>query len=679
MTKGKRDKNKEQHREEYLEGKLLKAHRDYYNGDECEFTDKEYESLKRRYLSLCTQNASTPNPDIVERVGAAVDTSVDKVAHTSPMLSLDNVFSEDELRDWVLKCRETLGKDSHFSVEPKYDGLAVEAVYIAGKLTRLSTRGDGVTGESVLYNAGTVDGLPTFLHRKARDLPRVVTIRGEVVMTAKDMKEENHLRVQQGSRPYSNTRNAAAGALRRSNSESPLTFYPYEMSPPVGDSYTDTIKETYELLGLGARYVDMYLPTIGEYSRDLDVSRPLEDDATVPLDGYVIKVTPLVDQISLGKTTRVPRWAIALKFEEIEETAEVLSVIWQVGRTGAISPVARLTPTPVSGVTVTRATLANLHVLKTKGIMVGAIVGLQRAGGVVPEITRVIDYPEDAAEVVIPTVCPSCGGGVSTLPSADGKVEKMHLVCSTGIACPARATGELLKLTSRPVLNVLGIGKVAADKLTGAPWWVDAYSIFTCDLGKLTERGIGHADAVKILANLEKATNTDLAKFILALGIDHVGKSLSPKVAEHFQNLEEFTHATVSDLLEVSDLGEEIAESIVAFFKSDFGKRRLDGLITAGLSYGFKGIVRATDTPLYGKSVCITGKFYKNREEIADDLKKMGATVTSNVSAKTWGIVLGEKPSAAKVAKANKLSTVSFTFGPPEGHDGMWDTVKLMG
>jgi DNA ligase (NAD+) len=641
-----------------LRAAIEEANYRYYALDAPTISDAEYDRLFRELQDLEALHPELATPDSpTQRIGTAPLDSFGTVRHRVPMLSLNNAFAADEVEAFDRRAREGLGAaDVEYACEPKFDGLAISLAYERGVFVQGATRGDGYEGEDVTPNLRTVKSIP--LRLRAERGPRLLEVRGEVIIYRRDFERLNARQREKGEKEFANPRNAAAGSLRQLDSRvtagRPLRFFAYGLGDSAGLRVPDTQARLLDLLA------ELGLPVCAErrtvqgvtgllgYYRELEAKR-----AKLPydIDGVVYKVNRLADQERLGFVARAPRFAVAHKFPAEEATTELLAIDVQVGRTGAITPVARLKPVFVGGVTVTNATLHNEDELHRKDIRVGDTVVVRRAGDVIPEVVRAIPGSRKAHAPLFhaPKKCPVCGSEVVRLP--DEAVAR----CTGGLFCPAQRKQALLHFASRRAMDIEGLGDKLVDQLVDAGLVktpADLYAIALEQLAGL-ER-MGEKSAQNVLEALERSKRTTLARFIYALGIRNVGEATARDLAGHFGALEPLMSATDEALQEVPDVGPVVALSIRGFFGERHNRDVIALLRRRGVHWE-EGRPRAPAGRLAGKTFVLTGTLAgMTREDATALIESRGGKVTGSVSKKTDYVVVGAEP-GSKLAKAESL------------------------
>ena len=641
---------------ESLRRKIEEHNRRYYILDDPSIPDAEYDRLFRRLQEIEAQYPELAVADSPsQRVGASPVSNFAEVTHRTPMLSLNNAFSEDEVRGFDERVCKTLGvKSVEYAVEPKFDGLAISLTYRNGVFVQGATRGDGATGEDVTPNLRTVHSIPLSLPKSANI--QEIEVRGEVLMFRRDFEKLNERQRAAGEKEFVNPRNAAAGSLRqfdsRITSQRPLRFFAYgtgeaDFSSRAHSEVLDSLAE----LGFpvaAERSTVTGMAGLLEYFARIGALR-----ANLPyaIDGVVYKVNRLDWQRQLGFVSRAPRFAIAHKFPAEEELTQVLGIDVQVGRTGAITPVARLKPVFVGGVTVTNATLHNEDELRRKDVRIGDTVIVRRAGDVIPEVVSVLldKRPGGAKLFSMPAKCPVCGSAVVKAP--DEAVAR----CSGGLYCPAQRKQALLHFASRRAMDIEGLGEKLVDQLVDAGLVHNPADLYKLQLSQVSalERMAGKS-AANVLAALAASRQTTLQRFIYALGIRNVGESTARDLAAHFGNLDRIIAATLEELESVPDVGPVVAKSIRQFFDEPHNLKVIRELRAAGVAWP-EGEPRRVSPPGQPKTFVLTGSLETmTRDEARAMIEGKGHKVSGSVSKKTDYVVAGED-SGTKLAKASQL------------------------
>ncbi|WP_199541533.1 NAD-dependent DNA ligase LigA [Paraburkholderia kururiensis] len=645
----------------WLRNELERANYAYYVLDQPELPDAEYD---RMFVEL--QQIEAEHPDLItpesptQRVGGEVASGFEPVVHDAPMLSLNNGFEDEDIVAFDRRVCETLDvAHVDYACELKFDGLAISLRYVDGQFVQAATRGDGTTGENVTENVRTIRSIP--LKLKGKRVPRVLDVRGEVLMFRRDFERLNERQREAGQREFANPRNAAAGSLRqldtRITAHRPLSFFAYGIGVLDGMEMPATHSELLDW------YVDLGLPVNSErrvvpgaegllgFFRAIGEKR---DNLPYDIDGVVYKVNRRDQQDTLGFVSRAPRFALAHKFPAQEALTKLLAIDVQVGRTGAITPVARLEPVFVGGVTVTNATLHNEDEVRRKDIHIGDTVVVRRAGDVIPEVVSVVldRRPANARAFVMPTHCPVCGSRIERLP--DEAIAR----CTGGLFCPAQRKQALWHFAQRRAMDIDGLGEKVIDQLVEQNLVRTPADLFSLGFSTLAALDrFADKSAQNLLDSLEKAKKTTLARFLYALGIRHVGESTAKDLAKHFGSLEPVMNASVEELLEVNDVGPVVAESIHQFFAEEHNRTVIEQLRAPGRVTWAEGppAPRAPQGMLAGKTVVLTGTLPTlTREAAKEMLEAAGAKVAGSVSKKTDYVVAGAD-AGSKLAKAEEL------------------------
>jgi len=631
----------------------------YHALDDPEVPDAEYDRLMLELRALELEFPQLQVPDSpTMRVGAAPISAFGAVKHRVAMLSLDNAFSDDEVRDFDRRIRERLSQTGaiRYSAEPKLDGLAISARYENGVFVQGATRGDGETGEDVTQNLRTIKALP--LKLRGGNVPRVLEVRGEVFMPFKGFKRFNEEAAARGEKSLINPRNAAAGSLRqldpRMTAARPLDLFIDGIGSSEGGELPRRHSETLqELRRLGFKIcpqstVVESIEGCLEYYREMGAARP---SLAYQIDGVVYKVDDVELQRKLGFISRAPRWAIAHKFPAEEALSVVRGIEFQVGRTGALTPVARLEPTFVGGVTVSNATLHNMDELTRKDVRVGDTVVIRRAGDVIPEVARVLPERRIAGAqlVTLPSVCPVCGSPV--VREADQAVAR----CSGGRICAAQRKGEIQHFASRRAMDIQGLGDKLVEQLVDGNWTrtpADLFSLHTDQLAAL-ER-MGEKSAQKLQSAIESAKHTTLPRFLYALGIRDVGEATALALAQYFPQLAELRRASEEEIQRVPDVGPVVAKQVAAYFHDADNAAVVDRLLGAGITWPPPAPVGASAAQR-DKTFVLTGTLQSlTRDEATEAIVQRGGKVSGSVSKKTDYVVAGAE-AGSKLKKAEQL------------------------
>lgn len=632
----------------------------YYVLDDPEIPDSEFDRLLRELLVIEQTFPELLRIDSpTQRVGVAPAGKFEEALHLQPMLSLGNAFTEQELLDFDRRAGEGLGLAEviQYSAEPKLDGVAVNLLYEHGVLVRASTRGDGARGEDVTLNVRTIPTVP--LRFFGAGYPTTVEIRGEIFMPLQSFFSLNKRINSEGGKLFVNPRNAAAGSLRQLDSRvtaaRPLTMFAYGVGAWEGDSKPDSHFETLGALRKWGFAIspDVRLVTGAKgcqiYYRQMQETRP---NLPYEIDGVVFKVDSVAQQDELGFVARAPRWAIAYKFPSQEELTIIRDVEFQVGRTGALTPVARLEPVFVGGVTVSNATLHNMDEIERKDIRIGDTVFVRRAGDVIPEVVRVLTErrPSDAELIQLPARCPVCQSEVERVPG------EAIARCVGGLYCKAQRKEALVHFASRTALDIEGLGSKLAEQLVDVDLVNSPADIFDLSVEQLCglER-MGTKSAENLVAAIAKSKATTLPKLVYSLGIRGVGESTAKALARYFRSLEALMEANEESLQNVPDVGPIVAGNLLRFFSEPHNREVISRLLAQGLKWKEMAQVQADENPFAGKTVVITGTLaHMSRDEAKEMLESMGARVTASVSKKTDFVLAGENP-GSKVERARAL------------------------
>lgn len=636
----------------------------YYVLDDPSVSDAEYDALFHELVALEEANPSLRTEDSpTQRIGSAPLDSFDSVVHALPMLSLGNAFSAEDLADFDRQVTERLDAADTITyvAEPKLDGLAVSLRYEHGKLVQGATRGDGKSGENVTANLRTITSIPLIL--RGESIPDVLEVRGEVFMTRAAFEANNKRLHEEGRKLFVNPRNAAAGGLRQLDSKKTamrkLSIYCYSLGEVIGGEVPDTQydlltwlqsfgfptnPETKRCAGHAACYA--YYESLAKKRASLSYD----------IDGVVFKVDELRLQLELGHRARAPRWAIAQKFPAEEASTQLLEVDWQIGRTGALTPVARLEPVFVGGVTVTNATLHNIDEIERKDVRVGDTVIVRRAGDVIPEIARVVleSRKRGAGKVRLPSTCPVCA---SPILRADGDVVAR---CSGGLVCGAQLREGIKHFASRRAMDIDGLGDKLVEQLADAGLlnsYADIFSLSVEQVAQLPR--LAEKSAQNLINAIATAKNTTLARFLFALGIREVGETTAASLAAHFKTLDALMAANDEQLQSVNDVGPVAAASVHAFFSESNNVDMVLSMINAGVSFPAPDAAESAATEveqtLTGNTYVLTGTLEDmTRDEAKALLQQLGAKVSGSVSKKTTALIAGEK-AGSKLTKAESL------------------------
>lgn len=634
----------------------------YHVMDTPEIPDAEYDRLMRELRELEAQHPDLITPDSpTQRVGAAPLASFSQVRHEVPMLSLDNVFDEESFLAFNKRVQDRLksSDDLIYCCELKLDGLAVSILYENGVLVQAATRGDGTTGEDITANVRTIRAIP--LRLRGDNIPQRLEVRGEVFLPQAGFEKINEEARRTGGKVFANPRNAAAGSLRqldpRITAKRPLTFFCYGVGALTGGELPESHSGRLQQFKAWGLPVSDWVTLCHTPEEVLTYYRKVEEDRPnlgFDIDGVVIKVDSLALQEQLGFVARAPRWAVAFKFPAQEQMTFVRDVEFQVGRTGAITPVARLEPVHVAGVLVSNATLHNADEIERLGLRIGDKVVIRRAGDVIPQVVNVVlsDRPEETREIVFPTHCPVCNSDVERV---EGEAVTR---CTGGLICGAQRKEALKHFVSRRALDVEGMGDKIIDQLVEKEYVHTPADLFRLTAGKLTGLDrMGPKSAQNVVNALEKSKATTFARFLYALGIREVGEATAAGLAAYFATIEALEQATIEELQKVPDVGIVVATHVFHFFAEENNRDVIAQLRAEGVNWPAPVVVNAEeiDSPFAGKTVVLTGSLSQlSRDDAKARLMALGAKVAGSVSKKTDLVIAGEA-AGSKLAKAQEL------------------------
>lgn len=630
----------------------------YYVLDDPEISDSEYDRLLRELQELEKEFPELITPDSpTQRVGAPPLAAFQSVSHTIPMLSLDNAFGEDETREFDARVKRLLGstKNIEYVVEPKIDGVAIELVYENGIFSVGSTRGDGYTGEVITQNLKTIKSIPLRLISKELAIPERLEVRGEVYYSTSAFVKLNREREAKGEPTFANPRNAAAGSLRQLDSnitaQRPLDIFVHSMGQAVGYNFS-THNEAINAFKRWGFRINSHIVVCRGIEAVVEQSlriNQIREELDYEIDGVVIKINSLELQVRAGMRTRSPRWAIALKFEAKQETTQISDIIAQVGRTGALTPVAIMKPVKIAGVEISRATLHNQDEIDKKDVRIGDWVTVQRAGDVIPEVVKVIKSKRTRKEKKyhLPDKCPVCGSHVVRLQG-----EAAHR-CQN-LSCPAQLKEGIRHFASKGAMHIDGLGEKLVDQLVEEGLVknvADLYSLTKeqlADLERMAEKS-----AQNIIYALEASKKVDLAKLLYAVGIRFVGEHVSRVLAQELKTLDNLKKASKERLQQIYEIGPQVAESVYQFFNEDQNLKTIDRLLKSGIK--IQELEPSADEKFAGKIFVLTGALqYFTRTEAQRLLESLGGRAASSVSRNTDYVVVGEKP-GSKAKKARDL------------------------
>ena len=640
---------------------------EYHVLDNPTIPDAEYDRLFHQLKALEAAHPELITADSpTQRVGAKPLSGFAQIRHEIPMLSLDNAFSDEEFYAFVKRIEDRLirlPEPLTFCCEPKLDGLAVSILYVNGVLTQAATRGDGTTGEDITANIRTIRNIP--LQLLMDNPPARLEVRGEVFMPHAGFERLNQLALEKGEKTFANPRNAAAGSLRQLDpkitSKRPLVLNAYSIGIAEGVDLPNTHYDRLQWLKSIGIPVNPEIRLCNGTDEVLDFYRDIQNKRSslgYDIDGTVLKINDIALQEKLGFISKAPRWAIAYKFPAQEELTRLNDVEFQVGRTGAITPVAKLEPVFVAGVTVSNATLHNGDEIERLDIAIGDTVVIRRAGDVIPQIIGVLHdrRPADARPIIFPKTCPVCDSAIVRI---EGEAVAR---CTGGLFCAAQRKEALKHFVSRKAMDIDGVGGKLIEQLVDRELVHTPADLFKLDLTTLTRlERMGTKSAENALASLEKAKNTTLARFIFALGIREVGEATALNLANHFKTLEALQNADLEALQQVPDVGEVVANRILAFWHEPHNVAVVNDLIAQGVHWETVKTKEVTENRFKGKTVVLTGTLTQmGRNEAKALLQDMGAKVSGSVSAKTDFVIAGDA-AGSKLTKAQELGVTVLT------------------
>ncbi|MGQ9610028.1 MAG: NAD-dependent DNA ligase LigA [bacterium] len=644
-------------RAEQLRREIHYHDRKYYVDNNPVISDYEYDQLMKELETIEAQYPELITPDSpTQRVGGEPAEEFATVEHRVAMLSLDNTYSQEELRDFDSRIRRLLPDQKiEYVVELKLDGLGVALIYEYGRFVRGATRGDGQRGEDVTGNLKTIKSIPLVLDDIGLSIP-IMEVRGEVYMQRRAFEELNIQRQAEGETLFANPRNAAAGSVRlldpRITAERPLDIFLYNISYIEGKSL-ETHWESLQFLKLLGFKVNPHAKKVSTIEEVIDYCNEFmvrRDELEYEIDGMVIKVNSLAQQVELGSTTKSPRWAISFKFPARQAVSVIEDIIVQVGRTGALTPVAILLPTPLSGITITRATLHNEDEVKRKDIRIGDKVIIERAGDVIPAVVKVIEEERTGQERIfkMPDKCPVCNSDVF-------KPEGEAVTRCINSACPAQVKEHIHHFASRNAMDIDGLGPSLIDQLVDKGLVKNAADLYFLEHNQIANlERMGDKSAQNLLNAISQSKNRSLARLIFALGIRHIGVRAAEILSEHYSSVDALKSAKAEELENIYEIGPKVAQSIVQFFQQEGNIKMLERLKSAGVKISEEKET-GQEMPLSGKTFVLTGSLHSMTRNIASDIiKELGGRVTSNVSNNTDYVIAGESP-GSKYDRARKL------------------------
>jgi len=635
-----------------LKAQIIKYNDAYYIDDTPTITDASFDLLYKELVDIERQFPLLIKIDSpTQRVGGKAKIAFSQITHEKPMLSLSNAFDSKDLEAFDKRICDELGlKEVKYVVEPKFDGLAVTILYIDGALKMAATRGDGNIGEDVTHNIKTIKSLP--LKLSAQNPANRIEIRGEVIMHKDDFDKLNKNQKKSGLKMFANPRNAAAGSLRQLDSvvaaNRPLRFYAYSIDSSQAMKSQEQGLEVLKQLKIPTSGLTKTVIGVKQLINYYQYIEGIRKDLPYDIDGVVYKVNSLNHQDELGFLSKAPRWAIAHKFAAEQAETEILDITVQVGRTGSITPVARLKPIFVSGVTVTNATLHNEDEMKRKDILIGDYVRIRRAGDVVPEVINAIHEkrPGNARKFIMPTKCPECGSALVK------ELGEAVLRCNAGMDCKAQKKQSLMHFCSRKAMDIDGLGEKIIDQLIDANLINTFSDIYKIEKEQLTvlER-FADKSAANLISSIEKSKTTTLGKFIYALGIRNVGEATSTDIAKHYGTIDIIIEQNEEALQQVYEIGPTVAKSIYQYFSDNRNTKQIESLVANGVAWSpIESMSHEVNSKLNGLTFVLTGTL-KNlkRDEAKSLIHRCGGKVTGSVSKNTSYLVAGEEA-------GNKLS-----------------------
>lgn len=636
----------------------------YYVLDAPEISDAEYDELFRELQALEDANPDLRRADSpTQRVGAPALEAFGAMEHRVALLSLDNARDLNELGAFCQRLERELGTPAPgYCCEPKFDGLSLELVYESGLLVRAGTRGDGRSGEDVTANVRTIASIP--LRLRCDNPPARLEVRGEVLMDKKSFAELNESRAAAQLPLFANPRNAAAGSLRQLDSRvtagRKLRFFAYGLAEPLPEQAThDQTLGYLKSIGLPVTEDVKVCATFDEVRQYVEDLAGRREQLAFEIDGAVIKINDLETQAVLGATNRAPRWAIAFKFPPVQATTRLNSIEIQVGRTGVLTPVAKLEPVRLAGVTISNATLHNLDEVRRKDLLIGDTVIIQRAGDVIPEVVAPVTAKRDGTQLVfnMPELCPVCASPVHIEKSRAARSDENE-TCGTyrclNLDCPAIVTEAVFHYAAKDAMNIEGLGRETVERLRKAGILSGIADLYRLEPDKLTELdGIGELAAAKLIASIEQSRSADLGRFLFGLGIPQIGRVAAGLLAEHFYCLDAVMSASEQDLAAIEGMGEIRAGNIRSFFDNQRNRQMVTDLLAAGLRFNER--VMAAPGALSGKTFCFTGTLDGlSRSQAQQMAEAHGAKAVSGISAKLDYLVAGAE-AGSKLSKAAKL------------------------
>ena len=632
----------------------------YHSLDKPLISDDEYDGLFNKLLQLEKEYPDEVLPESpTQRVGSEPIGSFNQVEHSKPMLSLENAFIDDELDSFDKRIGDKIGTTDPivYVSEPKIDGVAISLKYLNGSLDVATTRGDGFFGEDVTHNIKTIKSIPLKLVNSKP--PSLIEVRGEVFISKSDFKQMNDDLIAQSLKPFANPRNAAAGSIRQHDpkitNKRPLKFIAHgygliDLDQPL-ETYYEVI-QFINTLGLPISKELNLCMNINDCKKYYERILNIRDTLDYEIDGVVYKVNNINDQDKLGFVSRAPRWAIAHKFSSGQVETTITDIEFQVGRTGALTPVAKLKPVIVSGVTVSNATLHNMDEIKRKDIRIGDSVFIRRAGDVIPEVVKIIlkKRPSSSKNIQAPKACPSCG---SPATREDGEAAYK---CSGGLKCKAQLREYLKHFVSRKAFDIDGLGEKIIDQLLENQLVNSTSDFFNLNIEDIVKlERMAEKSSINLISSINNAKQIDFNRFIYGLGINDVGETTAKTLANQYKNIDELIQTTTNELETINDIGPIVANNIFDFFKNESNIKNINQLFKLGVIIKYPNHIN-NNGPLSGQTFVITGRLEnQSRESAEKSIEGLGGSVTSSISKNTNNLIVGDKP-GSKLKKAQKLN-----------------------
>jgi DNA ligase (NAD+) len=633
---------------------------EYFVLDDPSVSDAEFDTLVRELRQIEADNPELITPESpTQRVGGFASSDFGEIQHPRPMLSLSNVYDEEELHAWAQRAERFAGRtDLVFVSEPKVDGLAVAITYVDGVLDRAATRGNGFVGDDITPNVRAIRAIPVKLRKpKTFEMPQTIEVRGEIYMRRSDFNALNERISESGGKLFMNPRNAAAGSVRQKNTKitasRPLRLFAYQIGYVNGTALPRTHFETLQLmreLGFSTSLDAIRHDTVESIWQRCEFWQDRRDSLDFEIDGMVVKVDDLALQEEIGYVARDPRWATAYKFPAIQRTTKLIDIILRVGRTGTLNPTAVLEPVNIGGVTVSRATLHNEDEIARKDLRIGDTVVVQRAGDVIPQIVKIVETarPEDAIPWSMPDLCPVCGTPVHREPG-----EAMRYC--TNAACPAQLRERIHHFVSRAAMDINGLGEKLADRFVDLDWIKDVSDIYHLNWEDVANlEGLGETSANNLRTSIEASKVQPLWRLIHGLGIRHIGARTAALIADRFGSLDAMIAATVEEIADIPGIGTVVAQSVFDFGQEVPKRELVERLKAAGLRVAEERTDHG-EQPLAGLTIVLTGRLETFTRQVAEEkLRSLGATVSGSVSKKT-SIVVAGADAGSKADKAREL------------------------